>query len=575
MKRILSLLICGLFVILSAAAMAAPVKKVAVLPFAMNSAENIEYIREGVWDMLASRISVDGKIEVMSRSDVAEALGKAKRKGISMAEAYGIGKRLKADYVVFGSITKIGSSISIDGKLADVAAKKTAVSVFAQTKGMDEVVPKINDFAKRVDYHILGEVPSTFGDLPSPAAALPPAAAPAAAAYAAGQAGRAPIAEQALRSRQGTYTSIINPDFIMAPQALTRKGFWMSARQDEEFRGMDIGDVDGDGRNEIVTITFTDIMIYRKEGKTLKKIHTIPGKSYVQLLSVDVADINGNGIPEIIISAVSQGIAGSFALEHKNGKYERIVSDVRMFLRVLRASGAPMLIGQQMGTIEPFQSPIYRMVWDGKKYRQDSRIRAPLGLSVFDFILDKLDPSGPEVVVAIDDLDYLRVYEKTERSIEKIHTVMGSKELLWKSDDQYGGTTNYFDLPSGMKYSNVTNEKIEKPAVNIRLTSYDVDKDGRKDLILIKNISSTGRVFKSLKAFTACEIYAFEWGGLGIAEKWRTKKIQGYVSDIQIADIDNDGKKEVVLTLIVNPNIPINMKSVIVAYSLDPENVKP
>jgi hypothetical protein len=303
-------------------------------------------------------------------------------------------------------------------------------------------------------------------------------------------------------------------------------------------------------------------------------VHKIRGKSYVQLLAVDVADINGNGTPEIIVSAINQGLIESFVIEYRKGKYEKISSDIRMFLRVLRGSEKPILIGQRMGSAEPFQSPVYRVVWDGKTYRQDARIKAPLGLSVYDFIIDKLDPAGPEVVIALDELDYLRVYEKTELPIEKIHKVMGSKELLWKSDEQYGGTTNYFDLPQGMKFSNITNEELSRPTVNIRLTCYDVDGDGRKDLIVIKNISSTGRVFKNLKLFTASEIYDFEWGGLGIAEKWRTKKIQGYVSDIHIADLDNDGKKEVVLSLITNPNIPVNMKSVIVSYALEPEKAQ-
>jgi len=41
-------------------------------------------------------------------------------------------KGLNLDYVVWGSITKIGNSISLDAKLLDVSTYKTPVGVFEQ-----------------------------------------------------------------------------------------------------------------------------------------------------------------------------------------------------------------------------------------------------------------------------------------------------------------------------------------------------------------------------------------------------------------------------------------------------------
>ncbi|MDO9514876.1 MAG: hypothetical protein Q7J01_02075, partial [Syntrophales bacterium] len=56
--------------------------------------------------------------------------------------------------------------------------------------------------------------------------------------------------------------------------------------------------------------------------------------------------------------------------------------------------------------------------------------------------------------------------------------------------------------------------------------------------------------------------------GLGMAENWRTKKIQGYVADYQIKDIDNDGKDEVVLAVGLGTSLT---RSAIVAYDLKVE----
>jgi hypothetical protein len=76
-------------------------------------------------------------------------------------------------------------------------------------------------------------------------------------------------------------------------------------------------------------------------------------------------------------------------------------------------------------------------------------------------------------------------------------------------------------------------------------------------------------VFKHLKLFTSSERYNLEWDGLGMAENWRTKKINGYVADYCFKDIDNDGKPEIVLALVLSVGASLRDKSVIVVYKLD------
>jgi hypothetical protein len=51
--------------------------KVAILPFLIHSQENLDYLREGIYDILASRVSVDGRIVVIDRSAIERALEEA------------------------------------------------------------------------------------------------------------------------------------------------------------------------------------------------------------------------------------------------------------------------------------------------------------------------------------------------------------------------------------------------------------------------------------------------------------------------------------------------------------------
>lgn len=60
-----------------------------------------------------------------------------------------------------------------------------------------------------------------------------------------------------------------------------------------------------------------------------------------------------------------------------------------------------------------------------------------------------------------------------------------------------------------------------------------------------------------------------EWDGLGFTEKWMTKKMQGYVADYQIKDIDNNGKPELVMAIVTSGYLAWQPMSVLVSYAMD------
>jgi TolB-like protein len=535
---------------------------VTVLPFTLNSADNIDYMKKGISEMLSTRISVPNKIEVTNKDVVAEEIKKSKIKEITLSDVYKLGNKLKSDYVVWGSITKIGNSLSIDGKLIDIVASKSDIGISTQSQNLDEVIPKINDFSQRIVQHILGT---------SSQQATPPVAATGIAKPTAPGVSRESqiIAGMKTSGKKGTLTSVINPDFINAPDPFNRQGFWMSQKIPTEFKSMDIGDVNGDGLNEVVVIDKNNIYIYQKSGNELKLLEKIPGKSYNNYLAVDIADINKDGKKQIFVTSLNNTTLDSFVLEFKDGKYVKIASDIRWFLRVLdTSSGVPILIGQKYGFDKPFDTPIYEIVWKDGKYVEDQMMKIPLGLSIYGLTIDNLGTGGGsgEKIIALDELDYLCIFEKTTKPLTMIFTFGSSNNnLIWRSDDVFGGSNNYFENID--KTQPGENEK--SAYVNLRIHTYDTNNDGKKEIIIVKNIDSTGRAFKRIKFFTSSEIYNLEWDGMGMAENWRTKKINGYVADYCIKDIDNDGKPEIVLALVLSVGASLSEKSVIVVYRLD------
>jgi hypothetical protein len=352
-------------------------------------------------------------------------------------------------------------------------------------------------------------------------------------------------------------------------QAADRPGLWMSQKIDAQFIGMDIGDVDNDGKNEIVIIDMSNIMIYRKEGKSLKLLQKIPGETHDQYLSVDVADIKGDGVKQIIVTSLFRNFPDSFVLEYKDGKYIKIATDLKWFLRVIEIDGKPVLLGQEMGMNNPFENPIYEIVWKDGKYQQGQRMQIPQGLSVYGLAIGPLEKNRPNMITALDSYDYLRVYEQTDKSIDRIDNLGGSRAAIWKSPDVFGGSNNYFDRTMSQLSPTNPEDKDKMPYVNLRIINRGIDKEGRTELIIARNFSLERRWFENLRIFTSGEVYGMEWDGLGFTEKWRTKKIQGYVADYQIKDIDNDGKPLLVMALVSSSYLAWNPVSVVVAYNMD------
>jgi hypothetical protein len=54
-----------------------------------------------------------------------------------------------------------------------------------------------------------------------------------------------------------------------------------------------------------------------------------------------------------------------------------------------------------------------------------------------------------------------------------------------------------------------------------------------------------------------------------MAENCRTKNINGYVGDYAIKDVDNDGRHEIVLALVMSVGVSLRDRSVLVVYELD------
>ena len=79
-----------------------------------------------------------------------------------------------------------------------------------------------------------------------------------------------------------------------------------------------MGDVDGDGKNEIVIASPSTVYLYRFSENTLSLLTEYSAGS-LEIKAIDVAKIRKDGPARIYVTAQNRGSVASFVLEHKNG----------------------------------------------------------------------------------------------------------------------------------------------------------------------------------------------------------------------------------------------------------------
>lgn len=516
--------------------------QVAIIPFNIHAPADLSYLRDGILDMLASRLAWGGKVMVLEKQAVKARYPKAIG-SLDEISAQKLGQDLKVDYVLFGSITVLGNTSSLDAKMVAVARNMPAMAVYSQAKSLDEIIPKIDEFAETINAKIFGRTS------PAATAVVPPVEPRTTRAH----------PERILLSGEGEETaSSLNPEFIRLSGKKNRANFWKAQEFPVVMRGMQVADLNGDGQKEVVFINKTEIWIYRYKDGKLEEVKHLKGRSTYDQLSLDVGDINGNGIPEIYVSNLNSGNVDSFVLEWNGADFVPIAEHLRWYVRLTTlAGGNSAIVGQEKDIEAPFVQAIYELQWVGRKLEAGSRVPLPVSANVFNFTMADINGDKNVEILLIDENNKLKIYSL-------------SGEKRWQSDERYGETIN-FVVTNPNRSKNEAEERIYLPA---RIIIGDLDQDGMTDLVIGRNLSTTGRWLRNFKEYTSSEMHSLSWDGLGLAENWKTRKISGAVCDYQIVDVDGKGQYELFVGIIMRTGIAplFSGQSTIISYKL---NLKP
>jgi len=541
----------------------APVR-VAIMPFTMHTPSDLQYLQGGIRSMLSSRLAWEGKVLVIDQGTVDQAVGSGKE--VSRAKALQAGASVGADYVVYGSITALGQSISIDANMVPLKGSGEPISLATQTNSMDEVIPQINRFAQNINAKLFnrGTAAADAGGAGAPAS------------------NRSPEYLVSEIAPQEGSISYLNPNFveITADSSLRQPGIWRSQTLSEGIIGMDVGDLDGDGKIELVALGTTKLTVYQRQGQALRTLGAYTAGSNMQFVWVALADVNGDRKDEICItSMITKNRAGadnrdsvsggslreelaSIVLAMKQQRLE-VVSDHQSFFLNTTTLGTlgKRLIAQRKGPYgDLFDPEIFEIHLQGNQLVPGAAVAVPRHCNVFNFVKVDLDNDQSDEIVLISSDNILRVLSSTG-------------EQRWKSRQHFAATSNYMlGKVEDYRYNDIQYFYVPSP---ILVT--DLNKDGIKEVIVNRSLDYSNVMPEGMKSYDAGEIVSLSWNQRGLVENWKSRELSGMVTSIRVANLVEGGQPQLITSLVTGNDLSSFWKarSMVISYDLAVAPAKP
>ncbi len=333
------------------------------------------------------------------------------------------------------------------------------------------------------------------------------------------------------------------------------------------------GDLDADGRPEIVGITDSEVIVYRWLDRQMMPIASIESDPFVHLLHLDVGDVNGSGHAQVFVTAMSivservrfRNLLTSYVLELRGGKLVYVATRLRYFLRLLTIPtvNTPILIGQRMGQYVPFEGPIFRLNWNGQRYVEGEILNVPTPVnSLYDFA--PIETAGNQILemAVLNDQRRMTIYGR------------GGK-LPWVASDDMG-EVNHLAFPqtplAPIFYYGLLSGGPEHPGevsvLRVLPRRFLVEVPpllghAKVELLVPANTTTYGfqiSLFSNEPSFGG--VAAYDRNGGTFTKSWETIPVEGKVHDIAAADLEGTGRKDlIVLSAVKEKGFVASLKS--------------
>lgn len=499
---------------------------VAIFPFEVLAQDDLAFLGKGLTRMVCSRVGDTGRILVQCRrkslKDFAIEPSPEVLKTLNTSEAF-----TGVDYIVKGSLTVMGASVSTDAELIDLNKGRVVCYFHESGSSQEDIVRHAAMISEKIKAVILGgpvpaAQPETFG-----------------------LEGVPPFKNDVQKDIGALPTKNLSQPPIATPVAMGE--VFRSRTFNTRFSGLASGDVDGDGRADLVFMEEHALTLFFLKGGKLVKKGEFKGKPYNAFKAVDVADVNQNGKAEIFVTRVDRkaGVR-SLVLEWNQGAFQTVVQDSDWYFRVVDMDGRKRLVGQQGGYSDLFSGRVYTLDWDGSGYEKGAAVALPEDVDLFSFVKGDLLGTGSEQTLWLDYAGKLTLTRSTRQN-------------QWSSASSFGSTPLFL----GEK-GDQDPEDRERHYINSRMAVADLDQDGRNEAIVVHNRDLSRGFLGRFRKFTAGSIKCLAWNPSGMKTVWETAQVSGSITDWALEDLDGDGRVELIYCIGVDKGTLLNKKQTVV-----------
>jgi len=491
-------------------------KTLVLFPLAIYADQSKAYLGQGIKSMLISRISGAG-IEIVPDEKYTSLLSEKEGKGItSQKRAEELARNCKADYAIFGSITTIGGGYSLD--LSLVALEKDGSKLTRLSKAVDEeqLIPQLSDVAYQLRALIEGK------EMPATQMTEKPAQK---------REERATVLPQPLTAK-GIFSQIEGDK--KEPQAIEKELAFNPTKEYQGFTptgkisvGMsvmafDMGDLDGKGGVELVVLGRKKLLLYTMHGASFALKDSLNARIGEDFFKVSVGDVDNNGRAEIYLVSRYGVRARSTVFAWAGGfnKLDRLTGHMQVVKEPV--SNKSILLFQNSKVGEFFSGRIYVMKYgEGGKLIKDEKLPELEGGQFYTLALFGLDKD--------QEAEWIGLGEPNLAGESNLSVWDKAGDIIWSGRKGLGGTNNAIRLEEGRPEGDLP------PTIpfNSRLVIADIDGDGEKDILAIKNITPI-KYLQNIKFYTKANLIAYRIEGSSLSPAWTTRDIDWCVTDITV-----------------------------------------
>jgi hypothetical protein len=277
-----------------------------------------------------------------------------------------------------------------------------------------------------------------------------------------------------------------------------------------EYDTMTVGHMLDKEEIYVAASTKTSVDFYRFTGKNFEKAAELKMETK-DLVSVDSADLDGNGIEEVLVSWLEYSkFAKTNIYEYDGTKFVLKAEKLPFFSRVTYDKGKKVVLTQRLSTDGDFVGLVQKLVYKGG-YTRDESVPGSAGKGLFGFGYADIDRDGENNLLYIND-DF------------KLDVVKDGK-IIFESTELFSQTPKFINLWQKLDHGKVDRKLQEVNSLDVTEQRrfikgrIFINSDGR--LYLIKN-QTMSNMLPNTFSYKGSAFLVYGWQGSSMSKIWES-----------------------------------------------------